>query len=159
MPYRKIAAEFAESAVAFCAWCEAPPAGPSDTASLEVRLLLARLYLSALSLPGVEWPDSPDGERPSDEQRKSIWPKLATLPISLYNVFFTPSQLTDTPCVGDLTDDLQDIYCDLKQGLWLFDQGHHQAAVWQWHFSFETHWAHHATDALHALQAHASTAA
>jgi len=151
-----VANQFAEKAHAFCAWCETSEelAESSGEASRSIRKLVAALYLAALDLPEVEVDEAPEGYRLSMEERKRIWPKLKVLPFSYYQVFFTPSNLTDQPVVGDLTDDLEDIYADLKEGLWLFERGHHQAAVWQWRFSFESHWAHHATDAIHALQAH-----
>lgn len=151
-----VANQFAEKAYAFCAWCENSEelAESSEEASRSIRRLVAALYLAALDLPEVEVDDAPEGHRISMEERKKIWPKLKVLPFSYYQVFFTPSNLTDQPVVGDLTDDLEDIYADLKEGLWLLERGRHQAAIWQWRFSFETHWAHHAADAIHALQAH-----
>jgi len=154
-----VAATFAEKAREFCEWCEASaePNDASEEVSRTVRRLIAALYLTAFDLPHVEFGNAPEGYRLSPEERKGIWPKLKTLPLSYYRVFFNPSNLTEEPVIGDLTDDIEDIYADLKEGLWLFEQGHPQAAVWQWRFSFESHWAHHETDALHALQAHTPT--
>jgi hypothetical protein len=53
---------------------------------------------------------------------------------------------------GSLTDDVIDVYCDLKMGLDAFDAGHVEGAVWDWRFNFAHHWGHHAVDGLRALQ-------
>jgi hypothetical protein len=150
---------FVEIARRFCQWCEAPPAGESsDILSLQVRALLAEVYATQISLPRVEFAEASEAVRPSEEQRKAIWPKLGALPFQLYNMFYSPTELESEPVMGDLTDDLQDIYCDLQEGLWLHNHGFHIAAAWQWQFSFDSHWGHHAANALYALQGHAGIA-
>jgi Domain of unknown function (DUF5063) len=55
------------------------------------------------------------------------------------------------PVCGSLTDDLLDVYADVRRGLDLWDGSHQQAAIWEWRFHFDIHWGDHAVDALRAL--------
>ena len=62
------------------------------------------------------------------------------------------------PVGGSLSDDLLDVYGDLRRGLALWEQGGvtkrgelRIAAIWEWRFQFEIHWGDHAIDALRAL--------
>ena len=160
MDYEANIACFARVARTFCEWCESPvpPETDSEGLAFEALSVLSAVYAAAFGLPDTECPEAPDAERPTDEQRKALQPKLARLPVRYYWSFFVPSQLeAEEPVVGDLADDYTDIYCDLREGLWLYDRGHVQAAVWNWRFTFGIHWGHHATDAMYALQAHESS--
>lgn len=138
--------QFAGAAKRFCHWCESPPAPDS----LQARKVLAGIYTAALSLPEGNWDFDIAEPAPSAERL----PQLAALPFSLYNVFFIPSNLDETPCMGDLVDDFQDIYRDLRVGLSLYELHQTEAAAWLWNLSFRTHWGHHAASALFALEAH-----
>jgi len=53
--------------------------------------------------------------------------------------------------LGDIADDLADIWRDLKPALELYDNNDHAAAAAEWQFDFEIHWGRHATAALYAL--------
>ena len=68
---------------------------------------------------------------------------------------FDPSIENDTePVCGDLTDDLGDIYKDLKQGLLMYgiDKEHiKESAVWDFKFFFERHWGEHCINAIYAI--------
>lgn len=150
--------QFAHSALSFCRWCETPPndRGDKELRSREMRRLLARLIADALNLPETNHGDSPDAVRASDDELKALVPRLAELPVDEYGVYFWPADLQSEPVVASLIDDLQDIYRDLKDGLWLYEQGHVDAAAWQWLLLFDSHWGHHASNALHALQGQAA---
>lgn len=54
--------------------------------------------------------------------------------------------------LGDASDDLADIWRDLKRGLDRWDRGAHRSAAWQWSFSFPHHWGTHAVGVLRELQ-------
>ncbi|MBH9578322.1 DUF5063 domain-containing protein [Inhella proteolytica] len=146
--------QFAVSASSFCRWCEAAPSEQADRElrSREVRRLLARLIADALALPETNPGNSPDSVRATDDELKALTPRLADLPVDKYGVYFWPADLQSDPVVASLIDDLQEIYRDLRDGLWLYEQGHIDAAAWQWLLLFEIHWGHHASNALHALQ-------
>lgn len=68
---------------------------------------------------------------------------------------FDPTDHNDTASVcGDLTDDLGDIYKDLKTFLTEFekdDDDVKQNALWQLKWSFDNHWNDHCMDAIYAL--------
>jgi hypothetical protein len=54
--------------------------------------------------------------------------------------------------LGDLADDLADIWRDLKEGLEVFDTGNPAGAAYHWHEHFTIHWGSHAASALNILQ-------
>jgi hypothetical protein len=56
--------------------------------------------------------------------------------------------------VGSVADGLADIHRDVKSGLNAWETGQEelmQEAVWQWKFTLESHWGHHAVDIMRAL--------
>ena len=53
--------------------------------------------------------------------------------------------------MGDIGDDMLDIYKDIKAGCLLFERGEWTEAVWQWSFLHRIHWGRHAVGALFAL--------
>jgi hypothetical protein len=52
-----------------------------------------------------------------------------------------------------LSDDLEDVYCDAKEGLLAMEGSERPSAsvVWQWKFGLGTHWGRHAVSAINAL--------
>ena len=62
---------------------------------------------------------------------------------------FDPTE-DDEAVFGTLADDIADIYRDLKEGLVLIEA--HEVPpediIWNWRFSFYSHWGKHAMDAL-----------
>ena len=81
--------------------------------------------------------------------KKEMLP-LACEKFSLYWEVFDPYNLDEAVC-GSLIDDLSDIYNDIQQGVYLYECGKKEDAVWCWKWSFENHWKYHATDAIRAL--------
>ena len=148
--------QFSGAAREFCSWCDhAHDEIPDTQYAFQALAVLSKLYASAYLLPDTDAPDAPEPPRLSDVARNEITQRLARLPIQYYYMFFNPGQLDDNEQVaGDLLDDFGDIYSDVSRGLWLYDNGHVQAATWEWRFSFGAHWGHHATDAMYALHAH-----
>ncbi len=74
-----------------------------------------------------------------------------------YWMVFEPlEQQKPEPLYGSISDDLADIWRDVKEGLVEMDSGTPTAmmdAAWHWRFSFETHWAQHAAGAICSLTA------
>ena len=66
-----------------------------------------------------------------------------------YWTLYTPLAL-DKPVGGCLTNDIQEIYQEIKRGL-VFAQQNTYAALWEWKFGFDNHWGNHAIDAIRAL--------
>jgi len=78
--------------------------------------------------------------------------RLNDFPFQYYWEIFKPVTLQpEQPGCGDITEDLADIYSDVKDGLLFFESGMVPAALWHWRRTFEAHWGEHATSAMRAL--------
>jgi hypothetical protein len=102
--------------------------------------------VAALSLPSVEPTDGAKPPRSCDPP--SNWQGFEEF--ESYWEVFDPYKL-DQPVAGSLSDDLLDVYRDVRRGLALWESPHDAAAIWEWRFSLESHWGDHAVDALRAL--------
>jgi len=63
---------------------------------------------------------------------------------------------TIPPIYASISDDLTDVWNDVKKGLSIFDSGKPNCiedAVWNWRFLFGSHWGHHTAGAIWALTA------
>ena len=58
----------------------------------------------------------------------------------------------DSVVDGSLSDDIADVYRDLRNGFLPYDSGDAGEAVWTWRTEFESHWGRHAAHAIYALQ-------
>jgi hypothetical protein len=103
---------FAQRAVAFCAWAVAEPEDEATEAA-HVRRLLASLYARALELPPV-----PYGElgttQPSDDEWRQVFRRGGALPFNHYSQADPLKVPTDVVTIGDLADDLADLWRDLS---------------------------------------------
>lgn len=141
--------DFAQVARGYCAWCEA---APSEHANSEAAYWLGRLYSQALLLPKVS-SESLDGlpDVPGDALAKAV-ANLAPFMGWYYREVFDPHPyLSEEPGMGDIGDDLLDIYKDIRAGLILFDAGEVTEAMWYWSFLHRIHWGRHAVGAMYAL--------
>jgi hypothetical protein len=105
---------------------------------------LLDLYSKALFLPEVE----PEKSEVADIDIPV--PQINFNQYYLYWEVFNPYTLEE-PVGSSLSDDILDIYNDLKKGIHLFEKNEHIEAIWIWKFGFETHWGSHAVDAIRAL--------
>jgi hypothetical protein len=142
--------QFAETARSFCSWCEAADADRSDVMA---AFWLSQLHSCALLLPETEIDSAAAAPDVPDELRALARVNLSRFDGRYYRVVFDPDPTLDDeePVMGDLGDDLRDIYKDVRRGLLRFDSGHVNDAVWEWRFNHIVHWGHHATSALYAL--------
>jgi uncharacterized protein DUF5063 len=122
---------------------------------LEALQTLSDLYGAALRLPDVDVHDAPEPPSQTKNERQRLAKNLATLPFQYYWEVFTPTDIEGNkepePVSADLFDDVLDIYGDIASGLWLYDQNHFEAAVFNWRLTFGIHWGRHLVSALHAL--------
>ena len=147
--YLAAISRFASAAEAYCSWLEREPR-PGANEHFSATRLVAELYAAALSLPGT---DPVNGDTPvvTQEQREMILHRLKSFPFQYYWEVFHPVALEpEEPVCGDITDDLLDIYADVKEGLLAYAVDK-QSAVWHWRTTFGFHWGAHATSALRAL--------
>jgi Domain of unknown function (DUF5063) len=117
--------------------------------------LLPLLYAAAVELPDVE-PTSAEAasDAVSADQWKAVTRGLGeVLGRDAYATVLEPLGKADDATFASLTDDLGDIYRDLKVGLGVLDDGSPKDAIWEWRFGFSTHWGRHAVEALRAIHA------
>ena len=136
----------------FCTWCKSAP-GTKSEEGRRAHSLLTRLYADALELdePAKYDPDI-ESNRVNDKEWKEVYARAAALPFQYYSSQFDPSEVPpEQHEIGDLADDVADIYRDLSAGLALFDAGHVAEAQEELRFSFLTHWGRHASGAIRAL--------
>lgn len=142
---------FKAAAEQFCAWAEAPPANAEDDLHLAMRHV-SELYALALAMPAADLDPSVAQEFVDKNDHKAVYARFGRLPLQYYGeVFDTTRVPPEEPTVGDLADDLLDIYTDVKGGLLYFSQGHPEQAVFHWRFTWGVHWGRHATSALRAM--------
>lgn len=154
MDYSTEITEFAGVAREYCRWCEEPRGSDPRQLHRQVIRLLARLYAAALELPDVDLEDEDETDAPDlpNGASEKILRSFKDLPFQYYREIFDPVvDKKDDAVVGDLADDLTDIYIDLKCGLALLDRGAEPGAVFAWRCSFGFHWGRHVTSAMRAL--------
>ncbi|MGB7413678.1 MAG: DUF5063 domain-containing protein [Thermosynechococcaceae cyanobacterium] len=143
---------FAHVARVFIDWVEQTE--QEYTASAALRNLGA-LYLSALQLPPPYSEGLPDDEHQlgiSASTLDQIYIRASKLPFQYYGVVFNSLEMPPgSPVVGDIADDIRDIYGDVKIGLLLFEQGRLSEACWEWGYMFRLHWGKHLTGAIQSL--------
>ncbi len=115
---------------------------------------LAELYCSALRLPAVE-PDTtgvdevPFAKEQSAALMNSLKEKFG--PLDAYWRVFDSTE-RDSPVLCGLSLDISEIYFDLKEDLHLEETGISQSdLLWDWRFSFRSHWGRHLLGALAAI--------
>jgi hypothetical protein len=141
--------DFVGTARAYCAWIEGSAASP-DLEAETAALLLSKLCAQVHELPDLF--DEEEAPRLEHEQWIAAYRRLASLPFNYYSTFAEPCDLeSPQPGIGDLADDLADIWRDLRGGLALYEKGNEAAASWEWRNSFQIHWGRHATSALYAI--------
>jgi hypothetical protein len=145
---------FADAARRYCSWAEGS-LGDSLEEIQRARLLLTELHLAAVKLPDIGVGEEVEGNEVSSDAWQAMFQKLGSLPVNGYWDVFDPLKEDEKePVFNSLADDLADIYRDIKDGLSLFDAGHIVEAVWEWRFSFRTHWGQHLTGAHRALHSY-----
>jgi hypothetical protein len=139
------AARFADVARRYCEYVDNAARLDEKPRAEQARIHLAELVQVASQLPQGK----ADGPDPEDVSMPATWQGFGEL--DAYVTVFDP-YVEDAPVTGLLSDDLLDVYRDLRRGLQLYDAGHIEVAVWEWKFHFDHHWGNHAVDALRALQ-------
>jgi hypothetical protein len=142
---------FAAAARAFCLWAEAP-AGEASRDIRRALELLSELYAAALGIP----PSSTEGDEPTSRIDETAWSRVqdrfAALPFQWYSEAADPLEVpAEETAVGDLAEDLAEIYEDVSEGLRLFDAGREGEAARTWGLFFSSHWGRHAASAIRAI--------
>ena len=142
--------KFSFIAKQYCSWAEESSLTQEEDVKKAIILLIT-LYSEALSLLKDGCGDEIDAKEVTDQEWKIIYTRFSSLPFNYYFASFSPAKLDEEQGMGDVADDLADIYRDIKNGLWLFENGNITEAVWEWKQTFNTHWGRHAVSALNTL--------
>ena len=142
---------FRTAAEQFCAWVEVPAEDAEQELHLAMRHV-SELYTLALAMPGADPDPSVPDQSLDKNDHEAVYMRFKRLPFQYYGeVFDTTRVPPEEPTVGDLADDLLDIYTDVKGGLAYFAKGHPEQAVFHWKFTWGVHWGRHPTSALRAM--------
>lgn len=113
----------------------------------ECARLLPLIYSYGITLPDVE-PTDEGSEFNITSPMGEIVDLLGSYDV--YSEVFDP--VTDKDAIASsLSDDLADIYQDLKGPLLNYDEGHQSNAIWQWRFNICGHCGNHIVDALRPI--------
>lgn len=130
--------DFRNTAKEFCSFVELHTVIRKQDLPMWLICLLD-LYKAALTL---SYPDCVDDEEAEDGKTIVL---AGEYPCYYWEVFNPIAE--DTAVMGTLTDDIQDIYHEITQGLQMVES----QALWHWKFGFDNHWGNHAVDAIRAI--------
>lgn len=135
---------FIQSAENYCNTIDNFESNQDDNKLKTLLRSLIDLYSKALYLPEVET------EMTQVTDLEVPVPKINFKKHDNYWEVFNPYHLNE-PIGASLSDDILDIYKDVKEGLVLYEKKQYSEAIWQWKSTLEVHWGGHAADAIRAL--------
>ena len=148
---------FVSTATEFCAFVESSNELTPTQFIHRARRLIPQLYLCGLSLPRLD-PTELDSPREITHEEWDLTCRSLQQCLSKYDFYwkiFDPGELNvKDPVNTQLSDDLADIWRDLKNGLIHWESASEalrQQIVWEWRKTFDIHWSAHAVDALRVL--------
>lgn len=151
-------ADFVAVARRFCALVESEESSQAKTFEKECLTVLLELYQRLLLLPRID-PNEPElPERIRHDEWQVVRERTAhRVDCDQYWEVFEPfAEKKPDPIHALISDDLADIWRDLKTGLSALDSGKPnsvESAVWHWRFGFGSHWGYHVAGAIRALTA------
>ncbi len=127
---------------------------------LKLQKSLLEIYSNALNLPTIDLELNVDFEKTLARKELDIIRNRASALLGenqYYWTIFDPTENiygNEAPVMGDLLDDIMDIYHDIKRQLMIYDLNTAESienAVWGMKFDFWCHWSNHAIDALRTI--------
>jgi hypothetical protein len=146
--------QFVELVRRYIALIDGLPGPTAREFLLECAILLPQIYSLSHQLPDVDLPES-DSLEPETARIEAPMGKVMRLlgKYDLYSEVFDP--VFDTDAIkSTLSDDLSDIYSDLKGPLMKYVSGgeaNQRVAIWEWKFNMQIHWGHHVVGALRPI--------
>ena len=136
---------FVEDAKHFCSLAEELVISMDQLKELMLSVL--QLYEKALHLPNTE-----PSEADYSQSAISALPLKMEIRDYYWSVFdpFDDSDEDKVVCMM-ISDDINDIYRDLKEGLRAYESGDFDPAIWIWKFGVDNHWGVHAVNLIKAL--------
>ena len=156
--YSRNVVEFTAAAVEFCKYAERAVEMKGDEILKILQRILPYLYIKASLLPALE-PYFEDGNEKfvteSDWSRihDTLRDKFGTADDYL-EVFDEKMNESEVPVVSSLSENMADIYQDLKDFLLLYQTGTQEVmndAVWECRLNFENIWGQKLTNSLRAI--------
>ena len=143
---------FAQTAEEYCSIVEnAETFQRAEFATLCFRLV-SKLLKEASELPAAPLIEKVHSIGNEEYSRIVFKLKNVLVDKDYYRMFFDPYEQDVEPIYGSLSDDLADIWRDLKGGFEAYRSGSVEGAIGEWRFAFAHHWgSHHATHALKPL--------
>lgn len=142
---------FTDSVRRYCLWHESDM---HDVESARQLLLALMQGIPYLTLSDIS-PDVPDFPRRGYEGWRLDCERLSDFPLRLYGMLFDPCDVdAGNLVVGDICDDLADIYGELWHGLQAMEKGYGAYAVNHWRDSYFGHWGRHAASGVYAIDAY-----
>ena len=140
---RTAANAFGELADRYCRFVEGMARLEPAERAAGALCLLSELLAAATKLPAHVAPTEVEAVRVEA-------PPCDLGGFDCYYEVFDP-YVRDDIVIGSLSDDLADVYVDLREGLDLLNNNHVADAVWQWRFGHAHSWGDHAADSIRAL--------
>lgn len=147
--------DFVSTARAYCTFIETDSGNDPRQFLRTVQKDLLMLYRLGLDLPLIEEATDVDMSHVDDKINKERVLRLIRdrVPVTSYWVTLTPLDFVNPTQIGtgDLVNDLNEIYIDLKRGLVLFDKSDtviREYAVWYFKYHYDHHWGQHCVNAL-----------
>ena len=107
---------------------------------------VANLYLLANSLKYTKTDDNMDFKTTIEPSVIRVGDDIEDHYWSIFDPYDKDSE------VGNMiSDDLEDITRDLNKGIFEYEKGHVNNALFNWYFCYITHWGDHATNLLRTL--------
>ena len=139
----------------YCYSCESAIKGDQQLFLSQIQGLMLELYSLGRLLPEINASEQ-DFDSMFERNDKEVQGIIADkVPFSYYWQALEPFSVDEPPLgVGDLLDDLGDIYVDFKRAILLYDSkldGAQQEAYWKLKFDFDHHVADHTMNAMKAI--------
>ena len=148
--------EFINIATEFCLLLEEREKKDGVRLLQEAFIILPQLCLGAMLLPEIKRFSDYDVPILPYEKRKELFDSLQSKfkGSDVYRFVYDPFDADDESITSSVSDDLADIYIDIKPGLNEWDtvsSTDRLMIIWEWWFLFGAHWGHHANRVLPVL--------
>jgi hypothetical protein len=141
--------DFLQAAKAFIDLVENRKSDDQSAFLKSVQRSLIDLYSMGLILPEIDQTTGYDYDRDFVVEMKPIIAFVAQrVPFSYYSAVLNALEIYESPeiGIGDLIDDICDIYLDLKRATLGFDEAtiaSQEHAIWEFKFNYDFHWSTH----------------
>lgn len=148
--------DFLKSCRQFCGLLETI----NSNVLVELQKSLLELYSNGLNLQTIDLDSNVDFKEKLDDKEFEIIKNRTSELLGenqCYWTIFDPTENVfgnESPVMGDLLDDVMDIYKDIKYQLMIFDLNTEESienAMWGMKFDFWHHWSNHAIDAIRTI--------